>query len=93
MYYTTSPEFDRAIMTDEDKTENPMLRVEITLAEYRQLAMDCGKYEAMFEKLNGDLKLYKQKYYDLLTATANRTFAQERDLDELIRDWSVRKHA
>lgn len=93
MSYYSNPEYATSVLTNEDKTEKQMLMVTITLAEYRQLCSENGKYELMVNNANAEAKAYKQKCYDMLVSMKDRTFEQERDLDTLIRDWQVKKRA
>lgn len=96
-YYSGIIEHDTGIHADAEQTVagQQMMRVEITLAEYRDLVAKNAKADYLMEQKKAEFKECKQKLYDALKAIDENkpmTDAQKEEFRKLCGDWEVKKN-
>lgn len=95
-YYSGIIEHDTGVHADAEQTAlgQPMLMVEITIAEYRNLIKENAEAAYKLGKKENEITAYKQKLYDALKVldTDNKlTATQKEDFHALVKDWQVKK--
>lgn len=95
-YYSGVIEHDTGVHADAEQqvAGQQMMRVEITLAEYRDLVAKNAKADYLLEMKKTEFKECKQKLYEALKALDEDvpiTNAQKEELRKLCSDWEVAK--
>ena len=96
-YYSGVIEHDTGVHADAEQqvAGQQMMRVEITLSEYRDLVAKNAKADYLMEIKKSECKEFKQKLYDALKAIDENkpmTDAQKEEFRKLCGDWEVKKN-
>ena len=96
-YYSGVIEHDTGVHADAEQqvAGQQMMRVEITLAEYRDLVAKNAKADYLLEIQKSECKELKQTLYDALKAIDENkpmTDAQKEEFRKLCGDWEVKKN-